>query len=389
MNSTNAPLAGMKVLEFTHVASGPFTGQLLADLGADVVKVEPPTGDQMRQWPPIMNDPGASESSYSYNFASLNRSKRSIALDLKNADDLETARALACRTDVIVENYRPGVLDKLGLGFDWVSEQRTGIIYCSISGFGLSSPWVNRGAFDVVIQGMSGLMSVTGERGGQPTKSGVPFGDFVAGLYAALTISSYWRGAADSRENVRLDVPMLDCLVATAALQTSEYWGTGQDPIALGSAHPRNAPYQAFEACDGHFTIAAGNDRLWERVCEAIDTPTLAMEERFATQALRASNQNELASVLTPIFKERSVAHWLDRLAEFGIPSGPVLSFSQLLEHEHARSTGLVADLPAPSIPSGKTVVYPVRTVAAGTRSMGPPPSLDGNREEILDEWLG
>ena len=348
----------MKVLEFTHVASGPFTGQLLADLGADVVKVEPPTGDQMRQWPPIMNDPGAPESSYSYNFASLNRSKRSIALDLKNADDLETARALACRTDVIVENYRPGVLDKLGLGFDWVSEQRTGIIYCSISGFGLSSPWVNRGAFDVVIQGMSGLMSVTGERGGQPTKSGVPFGDFVAGLYAALTISSYWRGAADSRENVRLDVPMLDCLVATAALQTSEYWGTGQDPIALGSAHPRNAP-------------------------------TLAMEERFATQALRASNQNELASVLTPIFKERSVAHWLDRLAEFGIPSGPVLSFSQLLEHEHARSTGLVADLPAPSIPSGKTVVYPVRTVAAGTRSMGPPPSLDGNREEILDEWLG
>lgn len=387
MTAPAQPLVGMRVLEFTHVASGPFTGMLLADLGAEVVKVEPPSGDQMRQWPPIIND--AEGSSYSYNFASVNRSKKSIALDLKDPDDLATARELACRTDVLVENYRPGVLDRLGLGFDWLSQQRTGLIYCSISGFGLSSPLVNRGAYDVVIQGMSGLMSVTGERNGPPAKSGVPFGDFVAGLYAALTIAAYSRLVTESQTNLHLDVPMLDCLVATAALQTSEYWGTGRDPVALGSAHPRNAPYQAFAASDGYFTVAAGNDRLWLRVCEAVGRSDLAQDPRFESQSERAANQEALVAVLEPVFRERSVDFWLSVLADLGVPCGPVLSFSQVLEHEHAVSTGLVADLPAPGIPDARTVVYPVRSVGSDPRPMGEPPELDGDRDDVLARWIG
>src|SRR3954447_2351740 len=225
------PLEGVRVVELAHVAAGPFAGMLLADLGADVVKVEPPTGDQMRAWPPFAtSSDGEHEAGerFSHNFASVNRNKRSVVADLKDLDDLARVRELVAVADVVVENYRPGVLDRLGLGYDTVCDGHPGLVYASISGYGLTSPYVNDGAYDVVIQGMSGLMSVTGDPDGGPVKAGVPVGDFTAGLYAAYTIAAPRPEVRADGRSVRVDCPMLDCLLGVSALQTSEYWGSGQ-----------------------------------------------------------------------------------------------------------------------------------------------------------------
>ena len=264
------PLEGVRVVELAHVAAGPFAGMLLADLGADVVKVEPPTGDQMRGLAAVRPAPDDPDQRFSHNFASVNRNKRSVVADLKDPRDLARVRELVAVADVVVENYRPGVLDRLGLGYDTVRDGHPGLVYCSISGYGLTSPYVNDGAYDVVIQGMSGLMSVTGDRDGGPVKAGVPVGDFAAGLYAAYTIAALLPQVGRTGTSVRVDCPMLDCLLGISALQTSEYWGSGREPQRLGTAHPRNAPYQGFSAADGDFTVAAGNDRLWAAVAEVV-----------------------------------------------------------------------------------------------------------------------
>src|SRR3954471_75409 len=289
------PLEGVRVVELAHVAAGPFAGMLLADLGADVLKVEPPSGDQMRAWPPFAVD---GEERFSHNFASVNRNKRSVVADLKDPADLARVRELVAAADVVVENYRPGVLDRLGLGYDAVSDGHPGLVYASISGYGLTSPYVNDGAYDVVIQGMSGLMSVTGEPDGGPVKAGVPVGDFAAGLYAAYTIAALLPQVARTGTSVRLDCPMLDCLLGISALQTSDYGGPGREPARLGTAHPRNAPYQGFPAADGDLTVAAGNDRLWAAVAEVAGRPELVEDPRFATQTDRVTHQTELAALL-------------------------------------------------------------------------------------------
>src|SRR3954471_4491596 len=314
------PLEGVRVVELAHVAAGPFAGMLLADLGADVVKVEPPTGDQMRAWPPFAVD---GDERFSHNFASVNRNKRSIVADLKDPAELARVRALVAAADVVVENYRPGVLDRLGLGYDTVREGHRGLVYCSISGYGLTSPYVQDGAYDVVIQGMSGLMSVTGDPDGGPVKAGVPVGDFTAGLYAAYTIAALLPQVRETGTSVRVDCPMLDCLLGVSALQTSEFWGSGREPRRLGTAHPRNAPYQGFAAADGDFTLAAGNDRLWAAVADVVGLPDLVADPRFVTQVDRVRHQAELAALLQERFAEEKREHWLLELVDRGVPCGP------------------------------------------------------------------
>src|SRR5690606_37285430 len=239
----------------------PFAGMLLADYGADVVKIEPPEGDALRQWPPLS---GPEDHPFSENFASLNRGKRSVTLDLKNPLHLEHARRLILEADVLVENNRPGVMKRLGLGWDYFSERKPGLIYCSISAFGQSGPRAAEGGFDVTIQAAAGVMSVTGEANGAPVKCGVPISDFTAGLYAAFSISSLLARGRAGGAGGHIDVPMFATTLAVGALQTSEYFGNQRNPAKLGSAHPRNAPYQAYQAADGWFVIAAGNNRLWQ-----------------------------------------------------------------------------------------------------------------------------
>ena len=381
------PLEGVRVVELAHVAAGPFAGMLLADLGADVVKVEPPTGDQMRGWPPFAVDPDRPGERFSHNFASVNRNKRSVVADLKDPVALERVRDLVSVADVVVENYRPGVLDRLGLGYDTLREGHPGLVYCSVSGYGLTSPYANDGAYDVVIQGMSGLMSVTGFPGAGPAKAGVPVGDFVAGLYAAYTVAALLPQVARTGVSVRLDVPMLDCLLGISALQTSEYWGTGREPERLGTAHPRNAPYQGFTAADGDFTVAAGNDRLWAAVAEVTQLAELLDDPRFATQSDRVIHQVELAALLQERFVVEKREHWLSELRARGVPCGPVNTFGEILADPHVEQTGLVARVPMPVAGETSTVVFPARIEGVGPRLDRGAPVL-GADTEVFQEWV-
>lgn len=377
------PLEGVRVVELAHVAAGPFAGMLLADLGADVVKVEPPTGDQMRAWPPFADD---GTERFSHNFASVNRNKRSVVADLKDPADLARVRELVAAADVVVENYRPGVLDRLGLGYATVREGHRGLVYCSISGYGLTSPYVNDGAYDVVIQGMSGLMSVTGEPDGGPVKAGVPVGDFTAGLYAAYTIAALLPQVRASGTSVRVDCPMLDCLLGVSALQTSEYWGSGVEPRRLGTAHPRNAPYQGFTAADAPFTVAAGNDRLWAAVAAVVGLPGLVDDPRFRTQLDRVRHQQELEALLRARFAEEKRDHWLSELRARGVPCGPVNTFGEILADPHVEATALVAPVDVPVAGPTPSVVFPVRVEGLAPRLERGAPRL-GADAGVHDEW--
>lgn len=382
------PLAGLRVLEFGQIAAGPFAGSLLADLGADVVKVERPgEGDGMRNWPPLTR--GEAGTVFSENFASLNRNKRSVAFDLKNEEHLAELRGLAASADVIVENFRAGVMKRLGLGYDAIRTINPKIVYCSISGYGQTGPYAAKGAFDVTVQGMSGIMSVTGEDGAPPVKCGVPVGDFCAGLYAAYSIAVGVMEARRSGNGTYIDCSMLGSLLGVAALQTSEYFGTGVAPRAMGSAHPRNAPYQAFRASDEYFVIAAGNDKLYAHVCDAVGRAELADDPRFRTQALRARNQVELEAILQPLFGQRTAAEWLEEMDRRGVPCAPINDYPQILSDPHVAALGLVRSMRLPNGVETKTVAYPVMMSHYHFEVFREPPELGAHNEAVRAEWLG
>jgi succinate--hydroxymethylglutarate CoA-transferase len=380
-----SPLAGIRVLEFGHIAAAPFCGLLLADLGADVVKIEPPQGDGLREWPPLAED--ADGRRFSYNFAALNRNKRSVVANLKDPGDLARVLELCAVADVLIENYRPGVLDRLGLGFDAVSRLSSRIVYCSISGYGQRGRYASRGAFDVVVQAMSGLMSVTGEEDGPPVKCGVPVGDFAAALYAAYTILAAREIVRREHRPVHLDCSMLDCLLGISALQTSEYWGTGLVPKRLGSAHPRNAPYQAYDASDAPFVVAAGNDALWKEVCEAVERPELSADPRFADVASRARHQKALAQILQEAFKTKTAGEWISELTRRGVPCAPVNTFAEILADPELYARGLVQPLVAPVIGETRATAYAVQIDRSRPRVKRPPPRLGEHTAEVLSEW--
>jgi crotonobetainyl-CoA:carnitine CoA-transferase CaiB-like acyl-CoA transferase len=285
---------------------------------------------------------------------------------------------------VVVENYRPGVLARLGLDYATVAEGHPGLVYASISGYGLTSPYVNDGAYDVVIQGMSGLMSVTGEPDGSPVKAGVPVGDFTAGLYAAYTVAALLPQVLESGTSVHVDVPMLDCLLGVSALQTSEYWGSGREPARLGTAHPRNAPYQAFAAADADFTVAAGNDRLWVAVAGL--TGLDATDPRFASQSSRVAHQAALAELLQERFATEKRDHWISELRALGVPCGRVNTFGEILADPHVDS--LVHHVDVPVAGPTPTVAFPVRIEGFAARLDRGAPALGAHGPEIREEWL-
>jgi crotonobetainyl-CoA:carnitine CoA-transferase CaiB-like acyl-CoA transferase len=356
------PLRGVKIIEFCQVASGPFCGMLLADMGADVVKVEPPEGDALRQWPPL-------SSGYSENFAALNRNKRSVLCDLKSDAGRQAAFALVLASDGVVENNRPGVMDRLGLGFAAFETARPNLVYCSISACGQTGPRARQGGFDLTIQALSGIMSVTGEPDGAPVKCGVPIADFAAGLYGAYAIAAMIAHVRAGGRGGHIDVPMQGAGLAIAALQTSEYFGTGRDPVKLGSAHPRNAPYRAFRAADGHFVVAAGNNKLWQSVCTVMNRPDLLEDPRFSTTAGRAANQAALAEILAPEFACIPLDEILERLEAAGVPSSRICTYSEALADPQVAHAGWIEDI---TLPSG-----------VATRTFGTPISIDGHREPI------
>jgi crotonobetainyl-CoA:carnitine CoA-transferase CaiB-like acyl-CoA transferase len=375
--ASTRPLSGVRVIEFCHVAAGPFCGMLLADFGADVIKVEPPDGDAMRQWPPITEG-------FSENFASINRGKRSVALDLKDPAARDHARALVLQADVLIENSRPGVMQRLGLGWDWFSARKPTLIYCSISAFGQDGPRGAEGGFDLTIQAAAGVMSVTGEPEGAPVKSGVPLVDFGAGLYAAFSIASLIARVRAGGAGGHLDVPMFATTIAMSALQTSEYFGTGRNPRKLGSAHPRNAPYQAYRSSDGYFAIAAGNNKLWQQVCEIAGTTELLSDARFTSPTLRAANQEALRDLLEVRFTTDTSAHWLGRFAPAGVPSAPINGYAEALADPQSAHLGLVQPATLPNGVHTRTVVCPIRINGQVLDVDTRPPALGEHTDAVL-----
>ncbi len=373
------PLTGIRVIEFCQVAAGPYAGMLLADLGADVIKVEPRQGDSMRAWPPLTEG-------YSENFASLNRNKRSVVLDLKSESGREAARKLVSGADVVIENNRPGVMARLGLSYDDAKALQPKLVYCAISAFGQSGPRATDGGFDVTVQAASGIMSVTGQEGEEPVKAGVPVSDFCAGLYAAYTIAALLRRVADGGPGGFVDMSMLGASLGVAALQTSEFFGTDINPGKLGSAHPRNAPYQAFKARDTHFVLAAGNDKLWASVCEVIDRPELTDHSDYLTTTDRARNQVQLKTLLEQIFAKEDAAVWIQRLRARGVPCEPINAYREALDDPQVAHAGWVTDLNLPSGVTTKTFGFPALIDGQNAPIYRPPPELGEHTEEILAE---
>ncbi len=370
------PLQGIRVIEFCQIAAGPFAAMLLADQGADVIKVEAPEGDGMRGWPPHTGG-------FSENFASLNRNKRSVVLNLKDPAELAAARRLCLSADVVLENFRPGVMQRLGLGYEALAREKASLVYCSISAYGQDGPRAQEGGFDVTQQAVGGVMSVTGEPEGAPVKCGVPLTDFAAGLYGAYAVAAALLEVKSSGKGARIDVPMLGTTLAIAALQTSEYFGNQRDPQKLGSAHPRNAPYQAFRCKDGYFVMAAGNNDLYRRACEGIGRVDLVADARSASTALRAQNQVALKDLLEAEFARRTAAECLAIMRKQGVPCAPINRYSEALADPQVAHYGWVQALELPGGASTRSFLSPLGRPDAVRRR---PPALGEHTEEILQE---
>jgi crotonobetainyl-CoA:carnitine CoA-transferase CaiB-like acyl-CoA transferase len=375
-------LKGVRVAEFCSTAAGPFCAMLLADLGAEVIKVEPPEGDALRQWPPITGG-------FSENFASVNRNKKSVVLDLKDAESARLARRLALDCDVVVENNRPGVMERLGLGYAGLARDKPSLVYCSISAYGQAGPRAREGGFDLTIQASAGVMSVTGEEGGAPVKCGVPISDFSSGLYGAFAIAAALAAVRGGAPGTHIDVPMFGCTLAIAALQTSEYFGTGRNPRKLGSAHPRNAPYQAFRAADGYFAIAAGNQNLWLRVVEVVGLPELATDPRFGSTRERAANQAALREILEARFAAQGVAHWLDVFEKAGVPHAPINDYASALADPQVAHSGWVQAMTLPGGAVTRTFGFPLALDGQGVAIERPAPALGEHTGEIRRRYSG
>ena len=374
----HGPLSGIQVIEFCTVAAGPFCGMLLADLGADVIKVEHPRGDSMRSWPPLTEG-------YSENFASVNRNKRSVTLDMKQPEQKRLAHELVMGADAVIENNRPGVMRRLGLDYPVFRALKPSLVYCSISAFGQQGPRAEEGGFDLTLQAMSGIMSVTGEPHGPPVKCGVPLTDFSAGLYGAMAVSAAIRQVAISGIGAHIDVPMLGTSLAIAALQTSELFGSGKNPRKLGSAHPRNAPYQAFEASDGYVAVAAGNDGLWISFCHALGREDLLDDTRFASTGSRATNQGALKALLDGDFARMTVQQLLALFRKAGVPCAPINSYSEALLDEQVVAMAWVKEIDLPKGNGALTFGSPLRFVGEELPIYRNPPALGEHSSEILD----
>lgn len=383
------PLSGIRVIELGQIAAGPFASSLLADLGADVIKIENPKGgDGMRQWPPLNISKQGKKEIYSENFASINRNKRSMTLNIKDPSDVGLLKRLVSKATILIENYRPGVLNKLGLGYDDLKRINKKLIYCSISGYGQSGPYSDKGAFDVTVQAVAGIMSVTGEKDSSPVKCGVPIGDFCTGLYASYTIMAMLRNVEKNGKGTHIDCSMLGSLLGISALQTSEYFGNRKAPEKFGSAHSRNAPYQAFQASDTFFVIAAGNDKLWGEVCEAVEMEHLKNDVRFKTQSDRAENQNQLSEILTKKFLKHDTKYWLKEMDKRKVPCAPINNFETILNDKHIKHMEIVKPITLPNGSKTYSVTFPVSIKGVETKDLKIPPKLGEHNEEIISEWL-
>jgi crotonobetainyl-CoA:carnitine CoA-transferase CaiB-like acyl-CoA transferase len=372
-------LGGLRVLDLTQVMAGPFCSMLLADMGADVIKIEPPDGEYTRKDSQIA--PGVSAS-----FLAVNRNKRGMTLDLKHAEGVAILERLVKTADVLVENYRPGVAARLGIGHERLRGINPRLIYCSISGFGQTGPYAGRGGFDLIAQGMSGIMSATGAEDGPPVKVGVPITDLGAGLFATVGILSALRARHRTGRGQLVDTSLFEAGVALSQWEATEYWYTGQVPRRLGTAHRLNAPYQAFRASDGHFTVGAANDRLFPRFAALLGLPQLVGDERFADVPRRLANRAALQALIENVTVHETRAHWLERCEAAGIPAGPIYTVPEAHADPHAQARGMVQELVHPQAGRVKSLGNPVKMSRTPPTLRTTAPALGADNEAILRE---
>jgi len=374
------PAAGIRVLDLSRVLAGPYCTMLLADLGADVVKVERPgDGDETRTWGPPY---AGGEAAY---FLSVNRSKRSVALDLARPEGRDLAQRLARASDVVVENFRVGTAERLGLGYDELARENPGLVYCSITGFGSDRSPAGRPGYDFVIQAESGLMSVTGEPGGPPLKVGVAVVDVLSGYAAATSILAALVARARDGRGDRIEVALLDVALSALVNVGSSALVTGAEPRRYGNAHPNIVPYETFATADGVVAVAAANDGLYRRLCAALERPDLADDERFTTNRGRVEHREELAAELASVFATRTAGEWLARLEEAGVPAGKVRGVLEALGEAERTGRSASAAVEHPTAGTLPLVATPLRP-GDGTRPPEPPPLLGQHTAEVLAE---
>ena len=389
------PLSHVRVLELSRVLAGPWAAQTLADLGASVIKVEKPgAGDDTRTYaPPYARTRDGAESSESAYFLSTNRGKRSVTIDFIRSEGQKLVQALAAQSDVVIENFKVGGLAKYGLDYPSLRALNPGLVYCSITGFGQTGPYSHRPGYDFMIQGIGGLMSITGEPddhpGGGPVKVGVAVADVFTGLYAAIAILGALSYRDRTGEGQHIDLALLDTQVAVLANQAMNYLVTGVAPRRLGNSHPNIVPYQVFAASDGHLIVAVGNETQFARMCEVIGRSELASDAGFATNAARVNHRDEIVATLQEIFATRTMRHWLDALERVGVPCGPINTIADVFADPQVQARGLRLDLPHPAIGSVPSVANPIRFSATPIAYRSAPPMLGADTDEILREMLG
>lgn len=389
------PLGHVRVLELSRVLAGPWAAQTLADLGASVIKVEKPgAGDDTRTYaPPYAANSDGSQSSESAYFLSTNRGKRSVTIDFIHPEGQKLVRALAAKSDVVIENFKVGGLAKYGLDYPSLQPLNPGLVYCSITGFGQTGPYRHKPGYDFMIQGIGGLMSITGEPdqrpGGSPMKVGVAVADIFTGLYATIAILGALAHRDRTGAGQHIDLALLDTQVAVLANQAMNYLVTGIAPQRLGNAHPNIVPYQVFAASDGHIIVAVGNENQFARMSEVIGRSDLASDERFATNASRVNHRAELIAILHGIFVTRTTRDWLDALERAGVPCGPINTIADVFADPQVQARGLRLDLPHPAIGSVPSVANPIKYSVTPISYRSAPPTLGADTDEILREMLG
>jgi formyl-CoA transferase len=379
---TKLPLEGVRVLDISQVMAGPFACMLLGDLGADVIKIEPPgTGDQTRGSMGFkMKGPD------SLGFLNMNRNKRSVALDLKSESGKAVLLKLAKNADILIENYRPGAMKRLGLGYEQLREVNPRLVYTSISGFGQNGPWADRPGFDLMAQAMSGVMSVTGYPDSPPVKAGVPVADIGCALFAVYATLSAYIGAKNTGQGQYVDAALFDAAMAFSVWDICDYWGTGKPPQPLGTSNKMTAPYQAMASSDGWFVMGANNQKLWEKLCTLMGREELLRDARFSTIAQRLAHRAELQDELEKTFKQKSKDHWVETLLANGIPAGPILSYPEAFGSEHAQARRMRMEIDHPIEGRVPNIGFPVKLSGTPQRVRRHPPLLGEHTDEVLAE---
>jgi len=375
------PLSGITILDLSRILAGPYCSMMLGDLGAEVLKIEPPSGDDSRGWGPPFSK---GESAY---FLAVNRNKKSVCINLKTEGGRDILHRLVGIADVFVENFRPKTMERLGFGYHQLCEARPGLIYCSISGYGHSGPLRDRPGYDAVMQGEGGWMQLTGEPNGPPLKIGASLADIVTGMMAAQGIVSALYARSRSGKGQKIDVALFDSVVATLCYQAQGYLLTNEVPSRIGNRHPSLTPYETFATADGHLNLGVGNDSLWQKFCRAVNRPDLD-EPRFKTNALRVKNHSELKARLDSLFRSAPTAHWQKNLEAAGIPVGRVRSVDEVFENPQMEARRMLIEVEHPTVGRLKMTGNPIKMTGEEERSPSPPPLLGEHTDEILREKL-